>query len=66
MERHKQLRYVDAQFTVLQASYGGKIFTIQGSSIKTSDGASNHKQFALNAVDSYGNTYVTPLTVFRP
>ena len=47
MERHKQLQYVDAQFTVLQASYGRKYFTIQGSSTKTSDGVSKHKQFAL-------------------
>ena len=63
LERHKQLRYVDAQFTVFQASYGGKYFTIQGSSTKTSDVVSKQKQFALNAVDSHGNTYVYKLYV---
>ena len=63
IERHKQLRYVDAQFTVLQASYGGKYFTILVSSTKTSDVVSKQKQFALNAVDSQGNTFVYKLYV---
>ena len=63
MEKHLQLWYVDAQFTVLQASHGAKYFTIQGSSTKISDGVSEHKQFALIAVDSHGNKYVYKLYV---
>ena len=63
MEKNKQLRYVDAQFTVLQASYGGKYFTIQGSSTKISDGVFKHKQFALISVDSHGNKYTYIQTI---
>ena len=63
MEKDLQLRYVGAQFTVLKASYGAKYFTIQGSSAKISDGVSEHKQFALIAVDSHGNKYVYKLYV---
>ena len=63
MERHKQPRYSDAKFTVLQASYGRKYFTTQGSSTKTPDVVLNHKQFASNVVESHGNTYVYKLYV---
>ena len=63
MERHTQLWYVDALFTVLQPSYGRKYFSIQGSSTKTSDGVLKHKQLAPNVVDSHGNTYAYKLYV---
>ena len=63
MERHKQPRYIDAKFTVLQASYRRKYFITQGSSTKTPDVVLQHKQFAPNVAESRGNTYVYKLYV---
>ena len=50
-------------FYKLRIHTGGNILQYRGSSTKTFDGVSKHKQFAHNVVDNHGNTHVHKLYV---